>query len=96
MSDERLFLMEHKGNYAIHHEDATDYYIKNMIATILEEQFKHMCDVYPMYFTISDRRDGDYAISCSVILRFESSHDVNKFKISNMTELENMVEIKDQ
>ena len=47
-----------------------------------------------MLFDKHEVYDHEYKISCTVILQFKNSHDVNMFKIKFMSELDNIVEIK--
>lgn len=93
--EERLFLLEHKSNYYIpNQEDHSDYRIREIISSNIYDHYDGLCEVYPMLFDKHEIYDHEYKISCTVILQFKNSHDVNMFKIKYMSELDNIVEIK--
>lgn len=95
MSDERLFLMEHKGTYHIPDpDDLSDFKIRQMVSERVEDEFDGLCTVHPMLFDKTATEYHDYRISCTVILQFPDTYNVNKFKIKFMSQLDNVVEIK--
>ena len=91
--EERLFLLEHKGTYYVPEKNNTTAYIKNLIDERLSEKYKGLCEPFVMLYDLKFQQKEDFKLAATVILRFDNSKDVNKFKVMFMNDLDNMVEI---